>query len=323
MKAMIYTAYGSPEVLHPAEIETPMPKPNEIRVKVCATTVTAGDWRMRKADPFLARMYNGLLRPRKIQILGFEVAGDVDAVGSEVTRYKPGDAVFASCDIGFGGYAEYKCLPEDGTIALKPGNLSYGEAAAVPVGGVTALRFLRGGHIGSGQRVMIYGASGSVGTYAVQIAKHFGAEVTGVCSTANLAMVKLLGADHVFDYTKEDYTTPTGTYDIICDTVGKSDFGGCVRSLKEHGVYLRVVHMGLGPIVRGLWVSMTSSKSVVGDAGKHTADDLAFLKSLIEDEAVKPVIDRYYRFDQIPEAHHYVQQGHKKGNVVIDVDGAL
>lgn len=319
MQAVVYAHYGPPHVLQLKKVAKPVPRANEVLIKVYATTVTAGDWRMRKADPVLARFFNGLLRPKKVTILGFELAGVVEATGQAVTRFQPGDPVFASCGLGFGAYAEYKCLPESGVIAIKPAKMSFAEAATVPIGGGTALRFLRQSQIQPGQKVLIYGASGSVGTYAVQLAKHFGAEVTGVCSTTNVAMVQALGADQVIDYTKEDFTRRGERYDILFDTVGKSGFPGCVRVLKPNGCYLGAAHIGLTPILGGLWLSLTSRRRIISEAGNESVADLQMLKALIEVGKLKTVIDRSYPLAQIPEAHRYVEQGHKKGNVVVHV----
>ncbi|HZG17025.1 MAG TPA: NAD(P)-dependent alcohol dehydrogenase [Candidatus Bathyarchaeia archaeon] len=319
MRAIVYERYGPPNVLQMREVAKPVPKDDEIMIKVYATTVAAGDYRLRKADPFLARLFNGLWRPKRIKILGFELAGVVESTGSGVTRFKPGDAVYAACGLSFGAYAEYKCLPENGGVAHKPANMTFEEAAAVPVGAYTALQFLRKGNIQHGSRVLVYGASGSVGTYAVQLSKHFGADVTGVCSTSNVELVRSLGADRVIDYTKEKFPDDGPAYDIIFDTVGKSPFKTCVKRLTPNGFYLRAVHMDPLPLVQGLWVNLTSGKKVIGGTAKENAEDLTYLKELIEAGKLRSVIDRRYPLEQAPEAHSYVEQGHKKGNVVLTV----
>jgi len=317
MKAIVYTEYGPPEVLQLKEVEKPVPKDNEVLIKIYASTVTSGDVRLRKADPFMTRFFFGLTKP-KINILGADLSGVIESAGKDVRLFKKGDHVFGSTfDFGVGAHAEYKCLPENGVLAEKPGNLDFEQAAAVFFGGHTALHFLKKGNIRSGKKVLIYGASGAVGTYAVQLARYFGADVTGVCSTTNIDLVKSLGADSVFDYTKEDFTKSSETYDVIFDTVGKSPFSGCVKLLKEKGIYLRSVHMSPIPIVRGLWVGATSTKKVIGGVASEHKEDLVFLKELIEAEIITPVIDRRYPLEQIVEAHAYVEKGHKKGNVVI------
>jgi len=274
---------------------------------------------MRKADPFAVRFFNGFTRPTKITILGNELAGEIEAVGKDVKLYRIGDQVFGQTGLSLGANAEYICLPEDGTLAIKPANITYEEAATIPFGGNTALHFLRKGNIRSGQKILIYGASGSLGTAAIQLAKYFGVEVTGVCSTANLDLVKSLGADKVIDYTKEDFTKNGQTYDIIFDTIGKSPFSGCVKTLKQKGIYLRAVHMTVPSIVRGIWTSMTSSKKVIGGVATERKENLVFLKELIESGKLKSVIDKCYPFEQIAEAHMYVDKGHKKGNIAIKV----
>jgi NADPH:quinone reductase-like Zn-dependent oxidoreductase len=319
MKAVVYNKYGSPDVLQLKEVEKPVPKDNEVLIKIFATSVTSGDCRMRKADPFAVRFFNGLTRPQKVTILGNELAGEIEAIGKDVRLFRKGDQVFGQAGMSLGANAEYICLREDAALALKPVNISFEEAATIPFGGNTALHFLKKGNILSNQKVLIYGASGSLGTAAVQLAINFGTEVTGVCSTANVELVKSLGADKVIDYTKEDFTKNGQTYDIIFDTTGKSPFSGCIKSLKQKGIYLRAVHMSISSIIRGLWVSMTTSKKVIGGVASELKENLIFLKDLIDNGRLKPVIDRSYPFEQIAEAHRYVDKGHKKGNVAITV----
>jgi len=321
MKAIVCTEYGSPDVMKLKDVKKPTPKENEVLIKIYATTVTSADLRIRKADPFPIRFFYGLIRPKSNTVLGSELAGAIEAVGKNVKQFKAGDLVFAGTGTRLGTNAEYMCLPETGAIAIKPTNMTFEEATAIPFGATTSLVFLRDkGKIQSGQHVLIFGASGALGTAAVQIAKFYGAQVTGVCSTANLALVKALGADTVIDYTKEDFTQSGKTYDIVFDTIGKSQFSGCLKSLKHNGLYLRAVHMDLGPLLRGLWTSMTSSKKVIGGVAIARQEDVIFLKELIEAEKMKSVIDRRYPLEQTAEAHRYVEQGHKQGCVVITVE---
>ena len=304
MKAIVYTQYGSPEVLHLTEIAKPTPKDNEVLVKIHATTVTIGDTIMRSLkmpvprwQRIMFRFYLGIGKPKR-PVLGMELAGEIEAIGKNVTRFKIGDPVFASTfNVNFGGYAEYKCLPENGMLAIKPANLTFEEAAAAPGAGMTALRCLRRANICPGQNVLIYGASGAVGTCAVQLAKHhFEANVTGVCSTSNLDLVKSLGADRVIDYTQEDFTRSGPIYDVVFDAVGKTSAAQGRRALKPTGIYLNV-HTASGN-------------------GEKLAD-LLTVKDLIEAGKFKPVIDRCYPVEQIVEAHRYVDTGHKKGNVAV------
>jgi NADPH:quinone reductase-like Zn-dependent oxidoreductase len=321
MKAIVCTRYGSPDVLQLKEVEKPTPKDNEVLVKVYATPVASGDAKLRSYTfPFfvwlLMRIMVGFRGPRK-KIIGSQLAGEIESVGKDVKLFKEGDQVFGP---SFGSYAEYVCLPEDGVIAIKPANMTYEEAAAFPVGGLVALAFLRNkGKIKSEQKVLINGASGCIGTFAIQLAKYFGAEVTGVCSTTNLELVKSLGADKVIDYTKEDFTKNGEIYDIIFDTVSKSSFSRCRSSLKQKGIYLVTVPT-LVIILRMLWTSMVGGKKVVFGGESRKVEDLIFLKELVEGGNMKSVIDITYPLEQMVEAHRYVDKGHKKGNVVITID---
>lgn len=296
MKAVVYEKYGTPDVLELKDISKPIPKENEVLIKVHATTVSAGDWRLRKADPFLARIFNGLFKPRRVKVLGFEVSGIIEEVGKNVQVFKPGDHVFASCGLRFGGYAEYTCLPVNELISIKPSNMTFEEAATVPVGGLTALRFLRQSSIKKGDKVLIYGASGSVGSFAIQIARSYGAEVTAVCSNANINMVTQLGAHQIIDYTKTDFTKTDTRFDIVFDAVGKASKSQCKQMLKPGGKYV----------------------SVTGNP-KSKSDDLLVLKELIESGKLITVIDKRYTLEQIREAHTYVESFRKKGNVVVNI----
>jgi NADPH:quinone reductase-like Zn-dependent oxidoreductase len=320
VKAIVYHRFGTPDVLQLADIPEPTPGNREVLVKVRATTVTAADWRARSLEVprgfgLVARLVFGFSRPRR-PILGMELSGDVAAIGKSVRKFKPGDPVFASTGFRMGCYVEYRCLPEDGALAPKPANLTYDEAAALTFGGVTALRFLRGAKIRSGDEVLVNGASGACGTAAVQLAKHFGARVTGVCSTANLELVKSIGADRVIDYTKEDFTRSGDRYDIIVDTAGTAPYARSERSLKKGGRLLLVLG-SLPDMLRAPWVSMVTDKKIVAGAAGGSAEDLRFLASLAESGRFRPVIDRRYPFEQVVEAHRYVDTGRKRGNVVL------
>ena len=320
MKAIVCERYGSPDVLQLKEVEKPIPKDNEALIKIHATTVTSGDWRVRSLNVpvgfgLIIRLVFGVSRPRQ-PILGTELAGEIESVGKDVSKFKVGDQVFAMSGAGMGCHAEYKCMPENGAVALKPPNLTYHEAAALSFGGTTALDFLRRGKLQAGERVLVNGASGGVGTAVVQLAKYFGADVTGVCSTVNVELVRSLGANHVIDYTAEDFTQNGETYDIIVDTVGTAPYSRSKGSLKERGRLLQIL-AGLPDMLKIPWVSMTSTKKVIAGPAAERAEDLIFLAELAKAGKFKPVIDRRYPFEQIAEAHRYVDTGRKKGNVVI------
>jgi len=322
MKAAVYHRYGPPEVVQIEDVEKPAPKDNDVLVRIYATTVCTADWRLRKAEPFFIRLFNGLSRPTKTNILGMELAGIVESVGKAVTRFHIGDQVFGGTGFKFGAHAEYACVPENGLLAAKPVNMTFEEAAAVMFGGFTALDFLRRAKIQAGQKVLVYGASGSVGVFTVQLAKHFGAHVTGVCSTRNLELVKSLGADEVVDYTREDFSRAGRVYDIVYDTVGKSGFRRSLKSLKRGGFFVRVGYSGEplsipGGILGGLWASLTGAAKVIGGVARGTAEDLSFFKELIEAGKLRTVIDRRYSLEQIAEAHRHAEGGHKRGHVTV------
>src|SRR5712692_8468988 len=326
MKAIVCTKFGPPEVLQLQEVAKPTPKDKEVLIRIYATTVTAGDCQLRSLKLPIElrlpiRIFVGLIRPRNM-ILGQELAGEIEAVGKEVTRFRQGDQVFAWTGLRLGAYAEYTCLPEDGVLAIKPSTMTYEEAATLAVGGLEAVYFLRRGTIQSGQKVLIQGAGGSIGTFAVQLAKYFGAEVTAVDSTAKLDMLRSIGADQVIDYTQADFTKSGETYDVIFDVVGKSSFSRSVRLLTLNGRYL-LANPRRSQEIRGRWISRRSSKKVIPWAARKASEyteDFNFLKELIEAGKIQSVIDRRYPLEQIAEAHRYVDTGHKKGNVVITVE---
>ena len=323
MKASVYERYGPPEVLALKEVAKPTPRDNEVLIKTYATTVTSADWRVRSLNVptgfgLLTRLVFGVLKPKQ-RILGSELAGVIESVGKDVRKFKVGDQVFAFSDASMGCHAEYKCMPQDGAVVLKPPSLSYDEAAALSFGGTTALDFLRRGKLQSGEKVLVNGASGGVGTAAVQLARHFGANVTGVCSTANIELVRSLGASQVIDYIKEDFTQNGETYDVIVDTVGTAPFSRSKDSLRAGGRLLMVL-AGLPDMLQIPWVSMTSSKKAIAGPSAVRAEDLRFLAGLAQTGEFKPIIDRRYPFEQIAEAHRYVDTGRKKGNVVITLE---
>lgn len=327
MKAIVWTAYGPPDVLKLQEVERPTPKDDQVLIKIHATSVTAGDCEARNMQfPLFVslpmRLYVGLSKPSRVTILGQELAGEVAAVGSKVKRFKEGDPVYATTGFAMGAYAQYICLPEasdDGGLVHKPANLSYEEAAVVPTGGLEALHFLRGAKIQPGESLLIIGAGGSIGTMGVQLAKHDGAQVTAVDSGPKLELLLDLGADQVLDYTKEDYINSGRTYDIIFDVVGKGPLSPKLKALKPNGRYL-LANPRLSTMLRGAWTSRTSDKTVFFSFSGRASEGLLTLKDLIEDGTLKPVIDRVYALEETAEAHRYVETGQKKGSVVIRVD---
>jgi NADPH:quinone reductase-like Zn-dependent oxidoreductase len=320
MKAIVYKKYGSPIVLEAHDLEKPTPESNEVLIKVFATTVTTADCMMRRGDTILSRILLGLIKPgKKYQILGTEFSGLIEEAGSKVGKFKPGDEVYGFRGFGTGCYAQYKCMNENGSLALKPRRMDFPEAASVVDGATTALFFLKEkANIQKGQKVLINGASGSVGSFAVQLAKYFGAEVTGVCSTKNIELVKSLGADKVVDYTKEDFTGSGDTYDIIFDTVGKSSFVSCRNALKRNGKYV-VTLMTFKVILQSLLTKFGNRKKVIFAMSLNKTEALNFIRTLIEEDKLKTIIDRQYPLEEMGEAHAYVEKGHKHGNVVITV----
>jgi NADPH:quinone reductase-like Zn-dependent oxidoreductase len=322
MKAIVWTKYGPPEVLRLQEVEKPAPEGDEVLIRIHAATVTQGDCEIRSLkSPLLIglplRLYVGLIKPKRITVLGQELAGEIEAVGSEVTRFKPGDRVYAPTFFRFGAYAEYSCLPEKYPV-LKPENLTYAEAATLPTGGINALHFINKARIQPGDRVLINGAGGSIGTYALQMAKSIGAEVTCVDSREKLDLLCSLGADHVIDYAREDFTKRGEAYDVIIDVVGKSPYSGSIRSLKENGRYI-LGNPRLSGMIRGSWTSSRTSKQVIFETANYPAEAFATLNELVQAGKIKPVIDRRYPLERTAEAHRYVDEGHKKGNVIITV----
>lgn len=317
MPAVVYEQYGAPDVLHLKQVSKPTPKPNEVLIKIHATTVTSGDWRLRAGDPYVIRLIFGFFKPGN-PILGHELAGVVEAVGENVTKFKVGDRVFGSTGFGSGTYAEYICMKETGGLSVMPNNINFDQAAAVPVGALTALHFLKQVDIKPGKKVLIYGASGSVGSFAVQIAKYFGAHVTAVCSTGNIQMVKDLGADAVIDYTKTDIFQSGQQYDVVFDCVDKMSLSASLKLVAKGGAFVSV---GANPVLfaNQFFNGLLGRPKVLTGTSKDSATDMALIKDLIEQGHITPAIDRTYPLAEIPQAHAYVQQGHKKGNVVIKV----
>lgn len=325
MKAFVYRHYGGPDVVELAEVPKPEPRGNEVLVRILATTVTSGDWRVRTLHVptglgLVARLAIGFTRPRQ-PIMGSEMAGTIESVGKDVTRFRVGEEVFGFPGGAMGCHAQYRTMPQDGRIARKPANLSFEEAASLPFGASTSLHYLRKARIKAGDAVLVIGASGGVGSAMVQLAKHFGAHVTGVTSTPNLALVASLGADRVIDYTREDFTARGETYDIVVDTVGKTPFARCRPVLKEKGRLLAVA-AGMPEMLASVWAPLTGSQRVIAGPAEERAGDIPDIAALAEAGALKPVIDRRYRFAQMPKAHAYVETGRKRGSVVVSVEHA-
>jgi NADPH:quinone reductase-like Zn-dependent oxidoreductase len=320
MKSIVYRQYGSAEVITVAEQANPLPKDNEVLIRVRAAAVTPPDCAFRKGDPFPTRLMTGLLRPKFTP--GFELSGEIESVGKNVTSFKPGDTVFGSAGTGFGAHAGYKCFPESGVIGPKPANLSFGESVAICDGGLTALVFLRDvAELQSGQTILINGASGAVGAYAIQLAKYYGAEVTAVCSRANREFVRSIGADHVIDYTATDFTSTNRTYDVIFDAVGKSSFRRCKSLLKPKGIFM-TTEPGPGILLRQLWTSVTGGKKArfAATGLQQRKENLLLLGILAEAGKLIPTIDKSYPFEQMADAHRYVETGRKRGNVVVTLE---
>jgi len=326
MKAIVWTKYGSPDGLQLREVETPTPKDHEILIRIHASSVTAGDCEMRRLElplmlSFPVRLYAGLVRPKRISILGQELSGEVVEIGKNVTSYKVGDQVFGTTGFGFGAYAEYICLPEQpgdaqGTLARKPANLTYEEAAAVPTAGFEALHFLRKANIRPDKKVLIIGAGGSIGTAAIQLAKYFGAEVTGVDSSDKLETIRSLGADRVIDYAKEDYTRSSVRYDLIIDVVGKKSVARRLKLLKDDG-FCFLAYAGLSHIFLSMWTSMTSKKQLKIESSSQKKEDLIFIKELLEAGTFRPKIDRSFSLEETARAHQYAETGKKIGNIAL------
>jgi len=323
MKAIVWTKYGPPDVLQYREIEKPTPKDNEVLIRIFAAAATKGDCEMRKLNfPLMIRIplriYVGLSKPTRVTVLGGYLAGEIEAVGKEVKQFTVGNQVFGFSGLQLSAYAEYICLPEEGAVIIKPANVTFEEAAPVALGGLEAVHFLRKANIQPGQKVLINGAGGSIGTFSVQLAKYFGAEVTAVDSAGKLDMLRLIGADHVIDYTREDFSKSSQEYDVILDVVLKSSFSKIINSLNENGICL-LTNPTLLKMIRGIWVSTTTNKKVIFEFTNPNTKDLAFLKELIEAGKIKPVIDRSYPLQEVVEAHRYIETEQKKGDVVITI----